>query len=237
MELNVHENLIEELKNILNRLLMLADKYSISLEDIILKHQAKLMKRYRYKMKIVVYCGASTGHHTIYQEGTIAMGAWIGKNNHTLVYGGGRIGLMGILADTVLKHKAPVIGVMPQFLVAREVAHPLVKSFYQTDTMSERKNKMIELGDAFIALPGGPGTLEEITEVISWARLGKNTKPCIFWNIDGYYNDIKHMYQHMVDTGFLTPDDHKKILFTESFEELDRFIQSYEPPQIRKYQK
>ena len=130
-------------------------------------------------MKITVFCGANNGRNEAYKENAMEVGKWIATNNHTLVYGGGKIGLMGVIADTVLENRGEVIGIMPQFLVDREISHTGITEFIIVDDMSERKTKLVDLGDVFIALPGGPGTLEEISQVISWVRVGKKDAPCI----------------------------------------------------------
>ena len=172
-------------------------------------------------MHITVYCGASLGNQPEYQQATIAMGQWIAQKQHTLVYGGGKIGLMGLLADTVLAHGGKVIGIMPAFLQARE--------------MAERKANMLKLADACIALPGGAGTLEEIAEVYSWARIGKNPHPCILFNKNGFYDPLKALYQRMVETGFLSEGAFQKLLFSENFAEIEQFIADYQPPEFRHY--
>ncbi len=186
-------------------------------------------------MNITVYCGASLGTKEIYQKATAELGEWIAKNNNTLVYGGGKVGLMGVVADSVLENNGKVIGIMPSFLRTRELAHTGLSESIIVETMSERKLKMIELGDCYIALPGGPGTLEEISEVVSWARIGKNNNPCIFLNIGGYYDDLKKFYDNMVKNGFLTAADRNKTLFAESIGEISDFIASYTPPEVRSY--
>ena len=114
-------------------------------------------------MKITVFCGANNGRNEAYKENAIELGKWIADNNYTLVYGGGRVGLMGIIADTVLENNSEVIGIMPQFLVDREISHTGITEFIIVDDMSVRKEKLVNLGDVFVALPGGPGTLEEIS--------------------------------------------------------------------------
>ena len=149
-------------------------------------------------MNITVYCGASLGNDSAHQAAAKKLGKWIADGQHTLVYGGGKLGLMGVVADTVLAHQGKVIGIIPQFLQDREVSHPNLTKTVVVESMSERKNKMVELGDAYIALPGGPGTLEEIAEVISWARIGKNNNPCILFNEKGYFNSLKSFFNHMV---------------------------------------
>ncbi|WP_067142089.1 TIGR00730 family Rossman fold protein [Oceanivirga salmonicida] len=175
-------------------------------------------------MNITVYCGASLGKSDEYKRSAIELGLWIANNNHTLVYGGGSIGIMGAIADTVLSNGGKVIGVMPEFLVKREISHSSLTKLHSVDTMYERKNKMLELGDCFIALPGGIGTLEEIIEAISLARLGKNDKPCIFYNSDNYYNKLKEFIAYMVESEFLSKEDYKLISFVNSVDEIEIII-------------
>ncbi|MBQ3437132.1 MAG: TIGR00730 family Rossman fold protein [Fusobacterium sp.] len=186
-------------------------------------------------MKITVYCGASIGNKEIYKNAAIEMAKWIAKNNYELVYGGGKQGLMGVVSDTVMAEGGKVTGIMPHFLTERELANEEITKFIKVQTMYERKKMMIDLGDVYIALPGGPGTLEEISEVVSWSRIGQNNNPCIFFNINNYYEPIKNMFDTMVENGFLTLEDRKKILFTTSYEELENFIKNYTPPEIRVY--
>lgn len=186
-------------------------------------------------MKVTVYCGASMGTEAVYAKGAIALGEWIAQNGHTLVYGGGNTGLMGQLADTVLAHGGQVMGIIPEFLKERELAHPHLSELRIVTSMSERKQALIQDADAFIALPGGPGTLEEISEVISWARIGKNDKPCILFNIANYYQHLENFFDHMVQTGFLTPEDREKTLFSDNLTQIEDFITHYQPPTAREY--
>lgn len=186
-------------------------------------------------MNITVYCGASLGNNVLHQQATVELGRWIAKHQHTLVYGGGNTGLMGLLANTVLEHGGKVIGIMPTFLQERELAHQHLTEMITVTSMSERKSKMIELGDAYIALAGGPGTLEEIIEVISWARIGQNNNPCILFNSDGYYDALKTFFDNMVVQGFLTQADREKTLFSDKLPEIEHFIRHYTPPTIRQY--
>lgn len=187
------------------------------------------------KIKVAVYCGASHGNNKIYINKTIELAKWIANNNNSLVFGGGNVGLMGTVADSVLENGGEVIGVMPNFLAEREIAHKGLTKMHLVKSMHERKSKMIDLADCFIALPGGPGTLEEITEVISWGRIGQQLKPCILFNINGFYNNLRHQYDLMVSEGFLSEDDRSKILFTDSFDEIESFIECYNPPDVRTY--
>ncbi|WP_314548601.1 TIGR00730 family Rossman fold protein [uncultured Gemella sp.] len=178
-------------------------------------------------MKITVFCGANNGKSESYIKNATELGEWIADNNHTLVYGGGKIGLMGVIADTVLENRGEVIGIMPQFLVDREISHTGITEFIIVDDMSDRKTKLVDFGDVFIALPGGPGTLEEISQVISWVRVGKKDAPCILMNVDGYYDFLEQYFDKMVEEGFLTKGDREKTLFTDNIEEMERFIFNY----------
>lgn len=187
------------------------------------------------KMKIAVFCGASIGNKKEFKEDALRLGTWIGKNQHTLVYGGGNAGLMGILADSVLENGGEVIGVIPEFLVEREIAHQGLTSLYTVDNMHTRKKKMMDLTECFIALPGGPGTLEEISEVISWGRVGEHQKPAVFFDTNHYYQLIADFYTQMVHNGFLTKKDREKLLFSTDLDEIHRFIKDYEAPEIRQY--
>lgn len=178
-------------------------------------------------MKITVFCGANNGRNEAYKENAMEVGKWIATNNHTLVYGGGKVGLMGIIADTVLEKNSEVIGIMPQFLVDREISHTGITEFIIVDDMSERKTKLVDLGDVFIALPGGPGTLEEISQVISWVRVGKKDAPCILMNINGFYDFLEQYFDKMVEEGFLTKEDRARTLFAKSVSEMGEFIDNY----------
>ena len=178
-------------------------------------------------MRITVFCGANNGKSELYIKNATELGEWIADNNHTLVYGGGKIGLMGVIADTVLENRGEVIGIMPQFLVDREISHTGITEFIIVDDMSARKAKLVDLGDVFIALPGGPGTLEEISQAISWVRVGKKDAPCILMNVDGYYDFLERYFDKMVEEGFLTKGDREKTLFTDNIEEMERFIFNY----------
>ncbi len=183
-------------------------------------------------MNITVYCGANFGKDKRHKNSAIELGTWIAKNGHTLVYGGGNIGLMGLVADTVLQNGGNVIGVIPQFLIDKEMAHFGLTKLYTVQTMSERKNKMVELGDCYIALSGGIGTLEEIIEVISWARLGQNANPCIFYNSTGYYDMLDNFIKSMVTEEFLSRRDYEKILFAKNTDDMEVFIEEYIPPEF-----
>ena len=142
---------------------------------------------------------------------------------------------MGVLGDAVLENGGQAHGIMPQFLKDREIAYEGLTSMTIVETMAERKTAMLEQGELFIALPGGLGTLEEISEAIAAARVGKLDKPCVFFNLNGYYDAMKAMLGTMVAHDFLEAETAAKFLFTDNFSEIEAFVQSYTPPQLRRY--
>ena len=159
-----------------------------------------------------------------YLREVIRLGTWIGENGHRLIYGGSRIGLMGELAEAVLKAGGEVIGVEPGFFVDSCLQHDGINELIVTDTMAERKAIMIERGDAYIAFPGGTGTLEEIAEVMSQIRLGHNDRPCFILNLDGFYDPLKVMLDRMVSEGFLDADSRSRFLFADDTDEIARYF-------------
>ena len=169
-------------------------------------------------MNITVYLGASNGVDKMYSMEAKALGEWIGKSGHRLIYGGSRTGLMGVLADAVLSTGGEVIGVEPAFFIESELQHDSITQLIVTESMAERREKMIELGDAFIAFPGGTGTLEEISEVISLVKLGHIDHPVVFLNLEHYYDPMEVMYRKMVEEGFLERVHLEKIHFSTSVE-------------------
>lgn len=175
-------------------------------------------------MNITVYLGSATGNDPKYKREVINLGTWIGKAGHRLIYGGSRIGLMGELAEAVLQAGGEVIGVEPGFFVNSCLQHEGITELIVTDTMTERKTKMIELGDAFIAFPGGTGTLEEISEVMSQIRLGHNESPCIILNLDGYYEPLRVMLDSMVGQGFLDEESRSRFLFAPDTEGIAKIL-------------
>ena len=175
-------------------------------------------------MNIVVYLGARTGKNPLFREKARELGAWIAGQGHRLVYGGSAIGLMGALADAALSNGGEVTGVEPRFFVDAVLQHQGVQDLIVVETMQERKQKMISLGDAFIAFPGGTGTLEEISEIISMTCLGLTDKPCIIYNINGYYNILADYLDQMVAEGFMTPENLGKIFFAEGTADLESIL-------------
>ena len=154
---------------------------------------------------LCVYCGSKPGAHAAYAEAALEVGTWIGQHGGQLVYGGGRGGLMGIVADATLQAGGQVIGIIPQALVNREWAHRGCTELHIVDTMHERKRMMAERSDAFLAMPGGIGTLEELFEVWTWQQLGYHDKPVGLLNVAGYYAGLLQFMDHSVAQGFLAP--------------------------------
>lgn len=178
-------------------------------------------------MNITVYCGAMPGKGPEYEKAAKDMGKWIALSGHSLVYGGGKAGMMGFVADAVLENGGTVTGIIPEFLVQKEQLHPRLNEVIVSDSMSERKDRMIELGEAYIALPGGSGTLDEISEIIALTRLGRLSKPCVLYDLNGFYQPLKKMYETMVNADFFGREDMKKILFSEDLEEIGRFLEAH----------
>ena len=181
---------------------------------------------------IAVYCGSSSGKLPDYANAARALGRALVDRNLKLIYGGAAIGMMGILADTVLERGGEVVGVMPEALVRKEVAHKNLTALHVTQSMHERKMLMADLADGFIALPGGVGTLDEIFEIWTWAQLGIHHKPCGLLNAAGYYDKLTGFLQHAISQGFIKSPSFD-MLMVEQYPDtlLDRFAR-YEAPTI-----
>ena len=176
-------------------------------------------------MNITVYLGANEGNAPFFKEAVHELGLWIGTNGNTLVYGGSKSGLMGELAESVLQAGGKVIGVEPQFFIDAGFVYDEITELITTKDMSERKAKMIELGDVFIAFPGGTGTLEEITEVMSKVSLKHLDAPCILYNLNGYYDSMKQLLEHMIEMDLSSEEKQEGIYFAEDLKEIQRIIQ------------
>lgn len=175
-------------------------------------------------MNITVYLGANEGNDPFLKETVRELGAWIGTNGNTLVYGGSKSGLMGELAESVLQAGGKVIAVEPQFFIDAGFVYDEITELITTKDMSERKAKMIELGDVFIAFPGGTGTLEEITEVMSKVSLKHLDAPCILYNLNGYYDSLKQLLEHMIEMDLSSAEKQEGIYFAEDLEEIQRIL-------------
>ena len=171
-------------------------------------------------MHITVYLGANCGTDPHLAQAVRELGAWIGAAGHTLVYGGSKTGLMGLLAQSALEQGGSVIGVEPECFMAQDLQHDGLTQLIVTRSMAERKSRMIELGDAFIAFPGGTGTLEEITEVMSQVSLGQLSAPCILYDLDGYYRHLKALLDHMIASGLSSPERQQGIHFAQNLPEI-----------------
>ena len=179
-------------------------------------------------MNVTVYLGSNPGNDPALEKAVRALGAWIGSHGHGLVYGGSRCGLMGMLAESVLASGGTVTGVEPQFFVDAGFVYDAITKLYVTNDMSERKAKMIELGDAFIAFPGGTGTLEEISEIISKVALRHLSAPCILYDLNGYYTGLRILFDRMVSSGLSTPEKLAGVTFAESLEEIAAILSANE---------
>ena len=177
-------------------------------------------------MNITVYLGSSQGNDPIFKEAVTELGHYIGSNENTLVYGGSKNGLMGDLAQAVLESGGKVIGVEPKFFVERGLLYEDIDELIVTDNMQERKAKMIELGEAFIAFPGGTGTLEEISEVMSMVSLRHLRAPCILYDLNGYYEDLKRQLRKMIDCGLSSKERQEGIYFASDLNQIKEIIEN-----------
>ena len=175
-------------------------------------------------MNITVYLGANEGNDPRLRKSVEELGAWIGSSGSALVYGGSKAGLMGAIADSVLQAGGKVTGIEPQFFIENELQHDGLTRLIVTKDMAERKAKMIELGDAFIAFPGGTGTLEEIAEVMSKVSLKHLDAPCILYNLNGYYDDLKALLTKMIDKGLSSKERQEGIYFAEDLDEIKQIL-------------
>lgn len=175
-------------------------------------------------MNITVYLGANEGNDSSLKEAVRELGTWIGKSGNNLVYGGSESGLMGEIAKSVLAAGGEATGVEPQFFIDKGFEYGGLTRLIVTKDMSERKAKMIELGDAFIAFPGGTGTLEEISEIMSKVSLNQLNAPCILYNLDGYYNSLKELLNHMIEKGLSSEERQKGIYFADTLEDIIKIL-------------
>lgn len=175
-------------------------------------------------MKITVYLGASEGRDPALRRAVQELGSWIGASGHGLVYGGSRSGLMGAIADSVLAAGGTVTGVEPKIFLESELQHNGLTKLIETEDMSERKKTMIELGDAFIAFPGGTGTLEEITEIMSKVSLKQLDAPCILYNLNGYYDPLQELLHRMIEMGLSSKERQQGIFFARDLSQIRQIL-------------
>jgi uncharacterized protein (TIGR00730 family) len=185
--------------------------------------------------RVCVFCGSNIGARPVYRAAAKALGALLVGQGVGLVYGGSDVGLMGEIADTVLADGGEVIGVIPQALVRKEVAHARLTELRVVASMHERKAMMVDLSDAFIALPGGFGTFDELCEVLSWAQLGLHQKPVGMLNVGGYFDSLRAMFDHAVAQGFLRPEHRSMLLEDTDPRGILNRLRQYSPPQAVKW--
>ncbi len=183
---------------------------------------------------LTIFCASSPGISPQYGEAARALGQFLVKQDITLVYGGGRVGLMGILADAVLAEGGRAIGVIPQFLLDMEVGHTGLTELVVVELMHERKLRMAELCDGVIALPGGFGTLEELIEMLTWSQLALHQKPVGILNTDGYYDLLRQFFDHMVGEGLLKPENRDLAIFETDIERLYKKMSTFKPTNTTK---
>jgi uncharacterized protein (TIGR00730 family) len=184
---------------------------------------------------ICVYCGSGSGKSEAYILAARELGKNLASRDITLVYGGAKIGIMGAVADSVLENSGRVIGVIPKALVEKEVAHPSLTELHVTGSMHERKMKMSDLSEGFIALPGGIGTLEEISEIWTWAQLGFHKKPFGLLNIEGYFDHLIAFVDHAVNEQFVRPQYRNMLMVEKTIPVLLERIDTYTAPDVEKW--
>jgi uncharacterized protein (TIGR00730 family) len=185
--------------------------------------------------RVCVFCGSNAGASSAYVQAAREMGGTISRLGLGLVYGGGNVGLMGMLADAVLARGSEVIGVIPRSMVEKELAHRGLTKLHIVPSMHERKALMAELADAFIALPGGYGTLEEFCEILTWAQLGLHRKPCGLLNIEGFYDPLLAQIDHAVQARFVRAEHRALFVVEQRPEALLQCLLAFQPPAVQKW--
>ena len=180
---------------------------------------------------IALYCGSRAGNKPIYRDTAIELAQHIATQGFGIVYGGASIGLMGQVADTVLEHGGEVVGVIPEFMLDYEIAHSQLTELHIVKSMHERKALMAERASAFIALPGGLGTFEEILEIATWGQLNQHQKPMIIYNVNRFYDALIAQLDHAVDEGFLPPQHRAKLIICENPEQISSVIKNLNSPE------
>lgn len=184
---------------------------------------------------VCVYCGSNAGSRPAYAQRAAQLGTRLAREGLAVIYGGGNVGLMGVVADAALRAGGEVVGVIPQQLVDWEVAHREVTRLDIVDSMHARKARMFDLADAFVALPGGFGTMEEMFEMLTWRQLGLGAKPCAFLDVEGFYAPLIEMMDRMVAERFLHPDQRGDLWHGEDIDALLDWMRAYEPAHAGKW--
>jgi uncharacterized protein (TIGR00730 family) len=185
--------------------------------------------------RVCVFCGSSLGAKPAYLESARRLGEALARRGLGLVYGGASVGLMGVVADAALAAGGEVVGVIPRALQSKEIAHPRLTRLHVVGSMHERKARMVELSDAFVALPGGLGTLEEFAEVLTWAQLGLHRNPCGLLDVAGYYRPLTTFFDHAVAERFLRPEHREVVLVDDEPERLLDRLATYRPPPLKQW--
>lgn len=186
-------------------------------------------------MRIAIYCGSSRGLDPIYATAAAETATYLAQQGIGIVYGGGNVGIMGVIADSALAAGGEVIGVIPESLLAKELGHGGVTELHVTRSMHERKQKMVDLSDAFIALPGGFGTLDELFETLTWLQLGFHGKPVGLLNVAGFFDHLLTFLDHMSTTGFLKPEHRSSLIIETDPETLLQAIRAFKPDTCEKW--
>lgn len=184
---------------------------------------------------IAIFCGSSNGVEDVYRSQAILLGKTLSQRNIRIVYGGAKVGLMGAVADAALNAGGNVVGALPHFLRTKEIKHERLSELIMVESMHERKTKMHELSDGFIALPGGFGTLEELFEILTWAQLGLHKKPVGLLNVNGFYNPLQQLLDTMVAKGFLKEINYSMLLIGNEISELLEKMHQYRAPVVGKW--
>lgn len=183
--------------------------------------------------RLCVFCGSQCGGNTVYRDAAAALGRLMVERGYGLVYGGGQVGLMGTIADAVLQAGGEVVGVIPEAMLSRELAHRGVTHLHVVSSMHERKARMAELADGFIAMPGGYGTFEELFEMITWAQLGIHQKPIGLFNVGGYFDALVACVEHAIAEGFIRPEYRHLTVTADTPGGILDALHTYAPPAVR----
>ncbi len=189
----------------------------------------------RRMKRVCVFCGSAAGSSPLYADTARRLGTTLARRGIGLVYGGGSVGLMGALADAALGAGGEAIGVIPRALQLRELAHSRLTTLHVVSSMHERKARMADLADGFIALPGGMGTLEEFAEVLTWAQLGLHARPCGLLDVSGYYRPLVGFFDHAVAAGFIKAEHRQLVMMADDPDALLDLFLAYRPPTVEKW--
>ncbi|MEM6805497.1 MAG: TIGR00730 family Rossman fold protein [Bacteroidota bacterium] len=184
---------------------------------------------------ICVFCGSNVGSDAAFTDSAVQLGKLLAEQDISLVYGAGNVGLMGVIADACMEANGKVIGVIPNFLMAKEVGHTGIDELILTETMHERKKIMADRSEGFIAMPGGMGTMDEVCEILTWAQLGLHSHPVGVLNVNGYYDSLLSFFDEMVEKKFLHQKNRDMVISHHDPAELLKLMEAYQPPNVEKW--